>query len=205
MPIKENKYIFHWLSADKLDQFMETGVIKPYWRHFLIQRRGFVKGISCAREPILWCPDEELPKEPCLIIDLEKVSCPVHSISSGDVYHFTKEVLRAKRKKQDIEALIDEEINGRKFVFGTDDELFLEGQLSIDWIAGVGFQSDLDTDDVRAEESARTFSNARSIPVLDMTDWVVGDPGVVETDEIIEEAVSEMSLGKAKHQSIKPR
>lgn len=182
-----NRYLFHWLATEKLVEFSASGLLKPYWRHFILEEGRFVKGISFCEEPMLWHPDDELPREPCLIVDREKIDCPVHFIASSEEYHLTKQVLRARRKKEDIGEILAFNQDARSRTVCHPDEAFVEGSISLDWVVAVGFQTNGEANDRFAQDAAIRFAEQHDLPKLDMSDWEIGYPGVRELDDIIEE------------------
>jgi hypothetical protein len=179
------------LSSEKLDAFSASGVLKPSWRHFIVAERRYVKGTSLCEEPMLWHPDDELAREPCLIIEQAKIACPVHFIKSSEAYHLTKDLALAKRKKQDIEPIIEAGL--RKFSKDTSipDEAFVEGSILLDWVVAVGFQEDFETGDQAAKEIALRFSSSHDLPVINMSRWQISEPHVREIDDLVDEAIAE--------------
>jgi hypothetical protein len=187
--IEKNRYLFHWIAPERLKTVSEKGVLNPYWRHFLLEHERFARGISFCEEPMLWQPDDELPREPCIIIDRKKIDCPFHEVDSSSAYHLTKDVLRARRAKRDVNEILVERRSSR--ILGTPDEVFIEGRLSLDWIVAIGYEDDDLHPDNAAKAAADAFSSLHGLPTLDMTGWQVGSPGYRETDELIDEAIAE--------------
>lgn len=190
----QNQYLFHWLTPDKLTTLSTSGIMKPSWKHFILEQNRFVRGISFCEEPMLWHPDEELPREPCIIIDRTKLNCPIHYIDSSQEYHLTKAIGRAKRRGDDIANVIEGARRSRKFVSSRPDEVFIEGPVKIDFIVATGYQSD---DHGKARDAAASFSDCYNLPILDMTDWDIGCPGFRETDDEIREAISTLGASTA--------
>jgi hypothetical protein len=188
---EKNQYLFHWLSPEKLAILSSTGIIKPYWKHFVLDQNRMVKGISFCEEPMLWHPDEELPREPCIIIDRQTVSCPIHEVDSSQAYHLTKELGRAKRRGDDVGEVIERAKQSRISILSLPDEAFLEGQVSLDMIVAVGYQT---AEGNSAEDIAIRFSDQHKVPTLDMTDWEVSCPGYRETDTIVRETIEEFNI-----------
>lgn len=185
---RQNRYLFHWLSPEKLVGIEKTGLLRPYWRHYLLDQERFVRGVSFCKEPMLWNPDEELPREPCLIIDRELISCPTHLIDSGPTYHITKDILRAKRNKQDLGPVIERARASMKRTTSVPDEVFVEGFVRLDWVVAIGYEVDEEAERSPALDCARSLSEKHEIPLLDMTGWVVSSPGYDETDEYVDNA-----------------
>lgn len=191
-----NRYLFHWLSPDALEKFDAAGKLEPSWRHWLLDEGRHVRGTSTCEEPMLWSPDEEKEREPCLVIDRKTLGCPVHAIDSAQAFHLTREIARAKRGKRDIPAVIERAKAASKFTHSAPDEHFVEGKIAWDSVVAIGFEC-LGTpacDDMRAR--AEAVAARRGIPMIDMTGWEVSRPGYRETDEIVDEARS-AALGAA--------
>jgi len=185
-----NKYLFHWLSSDSLLAFDRTGKLKPAWRHWLPEEGRFAKGISTCEEPMLWNPDEELPREPCLVIDRKTVGHAIHPLRSSEAYHLTREIERVRRKKGDVDEVLDRWSRMRRFTHSAPDEMFVEGPLSWDNVVALGFEEDGTQESARPADLVRDMSERRGLPYIDLTGWKVGSPGVMETDGIVDEAVA---------------
>lgn len=193
--MKENRYLFHWISPAKLSGLEKNGLLRPYWRHYLLEQERFVRGVSFCKEPMLWSPDEGQPREPCLIIDRELINCPTHLIDSGPTYHFTKDILRAQRNKQDIAPLLEKARAARTRTHSVPDEVFVEGFVRLDWVVAIGYEVDEEEVRAPARDAAIALSEANQIPMLDMSGWVVSSPGYDETDIFVEEAINNASSG----------
>lgn len=188
-----NRYLFHWLSPEKLVGFTKAELLKPYWRHFILGEERFVRGVSLSLEPMLWAPDEELPREPCLILDRGKIDCAMHMIDSGRAYHLTKDILRARRGKRDVSEVIEKAKAALRRSSSRPDEAFVEGPIKLDAVVAIGFEANPDGSSSEAANAAQAAAETLSVPVLDMTGWTVGDPGYRETDEIVEVVRNAMS------------
>jgi len=186
----ENRYLYHWLPKEKLEEFHATGTMRPYWTHYVLDAGRFVKGISTTDEPMGWVPDEGLMREPCLVIDRTKIDHEIHAISSSEAFHLTREIRRLKRAKKDIEPAIKGRWRNREMSRWTPDEHFIEGPITWDAVVAIGFEDDGKRSTKAVVESARGIAEERGLALIDMSGWRVGDPGVMETDEIVEEAMT---------------
>lgn len=189
----DNTYLFHWTSIERLQRLEKSGVMKPYWTHYLFEEKRYGKGISTCHEPMLWHPDEELHREPCLIIDRTTIEAPSHDLESGETYHLTKAIRNARKAGKPIEPILESVVQARKRTHCTTDEVFIEGPISKDSVVAIGFQDD-DLDHTGQRFTAiKAIADAMNLPLLDMTDWEIGSPGYRETDEIVNELIGRTS------------
>lgn len=181
----DNRYLYHWTSIERLKRLAQTGIVKPYWTHYVFDEKRFVKGISSCKEPMLWNPDEDHHREPCLIIDISTVEAPLHSISSSETYYLTNAIKNATKAGKPIDPILKDYEVRRKRTFGTNDEVFIEGSITKASVVAVGYEDD--EMDQTGERLALIIkaADAMGVPLLDMTDWQVSSPGYTETDDII--------------------
>ena len=191
--LPDNRYLFHWTSIERLQRLEKSGVMKPYWTHYLFDEKRYGKGISTCQEPMLWHPDDELHREPCLIIDMSTIEAPMHSLESSETYHLTKAIKNATKLGKPIEPILEGIEDRRKRCFGTNDEIFIEGSISKSSIVAIGFQDD-DMDHTGERFAAiKAIADAMELPLLDMTAWEISAPGYTETDEIVDELIGRTS------------
>lgn len=189
----DNKYLFHWTSIERLQRLEKSGVMKPYWTHYLLDKKRYGKGISTCHEPMLWHPDEELHREPCLIIDRSTIGYPLHDLESGETYHLTKAIRNALKTGKPIEPILEGVEQARKRTLSTTDEVFIEGPILEGNVVAIGFQDD-DLDHTGERFTAiKAIADAMDLPLLDMTDWEISAPGYTETDEIVDELIGRTS------------
>jgi len=186
-----DRYLFHWLKAESLDEFHAAGTLFPGWTHWVLEANRFVKGICTTDEPMLWVPDEGKKREPCLVIDRTRIAHPIHAISSSESFHLTKEIRRLKRERKDFQTAIDNRWKRREFSRWTPDEYFVEGPITWDAVVLIGFEDDERPSTAKAIEIARQIADERGIGMLDMTGWTVSSPGIRDTAEIIEDTIRE--------------
>lgn len=186
-------YLFHWLPIQKLGRFARSGILKPAWKHFILDDERLATGTSTCEEPMLWNPDEGLPREPCLILDYSKIDAGIRLINSSEAYHLTKRIANARRAGKDIAPLVEQARRMRAFSHGGWDEHFVEGPITVGAVIGIGIEED----DVHGEEYAdavRAVAQDLSLPTLDMTGWEVGMPGLAAVDELVREMLSERTF-----------
>lgn len=184
-----NRYMYHWLSPEALAAFDASGIIKPYWRHWVIEAGRHVRGISTCEIPMLWNADDEKPREPCIVIDLPTVKHPVHAISSSQSFWLTRDIRNAKRRGDDPQKCIDAAISRCKGELEIPDEYFIEGPLTWENVVALGCEEETGS----SRDVVEALSRRRFLPVIDMEGWQVGYPGYTETDGIVDEAVAEMA------------
>lgn len=189
-----NRYIFHWTSIERLQRLEKSGVMKPYWTHYVFDEKRFVKGISSCKEPMLWNPDEVHHREPCLIIDISTVEAPTHLLQSSETYYLTKSIKSAIKAGKPLEPILHNIESRRKRCFGTNDEVFIEGPIPKSSVVAVGYEDD-DMDQTGERLALiKTAADAMGIPFLDMTGWQVSAPGYSETDDIVSDLIGQTSV-----------
>ena len=186
--VPENKFVFHWLSAARLAKFDRAEELKPYWRHFILSERRMVKGISACFEPMTWSPDEGDNREPCLVIDRSRLDAKFHVVDSGAAYHLTREIVRRLKDENAAAKAIEQAEKMARISRGTGDEFFIEGNVPWDAVVALGYEREFEGGG--PEGQVGEIAARRNLPVIDMTGWAVGDPGVKETDEIVSEALA---------------
>lgn len=189
-----DRYLFHWLKVEKLEEFHTAGILNPGWTHWILDADRFVKGTSTTDEPMLWTPDEDMKREPCLVLDRARIDHPIHAISSSESYYLTKDIRRLKRARKDFRTAIDFRREMRKFSRWTPDEYFVEGPISWDAVVLIGFEDDEKRSTAPIIDIARRIASERGLGMLDLTGWTVGSPCIKDTVEIIEEAIGEAAL-----------
>jgi len=189
-----NRYIFHWISIERLQRLEKSGVMKPYWTHYVFDEKRFIKGISGCKEPMLWNPDEDHHREPCLIIDISTVEAPLHSLSSSETYYLTRSIKNATKAGKPIDPILKDIEIRRTRTFGTNDEVFIEGSILKTNVVAIGYEDD-DMDQTGERLALiKTAADAMGVPLLDMTGWQVSAPGYSETDDIISNLIGQTSV-----------
>lgn len=186
----DNKYVFHWLSLERLEKFDRAAELKPYWRHFILAERRMVKGISTCFEPMCWSPDAGQRREPCLVIDRARIDAPIHIVDSGPTYHLTREIKRRLKDENATAKAIEQAERMVRMSRSNGDEYFIEGTVPWDAVVALGYERELEAESGDPQDLVDGIAARRNLPVVDMTGWVVGGPGVSETDEIVSEALA---------------
>ena len=162
------RYLFHWLAAEDLRSFDSIGQLAPAWRHFLIGSGREVVGTSTCIDPMRWAPDEELVREPCLVIDAASLGCPLHGIRSWEAYHTTRELAALRLEGGDVEAYL---VRKRRISEATTiepDEVFVEGVVGWENVVAVGYE--VQGLGARAAMTAAVeVAEARGLPTLRMS------------------------------------
>jgi hypothetical protein len=167
--------------------------MKPYWTHYVFDEKRFIKGISGCKEPMLWNPDEDHHREPCLIIDISTVEAPLHSLSSSETYYLTQAIKNATKAGNPIDPILKKIEMRRTRTFGTNDEIFIEGSIAKTNIVAIGYEDD-DMDQTGERLALiRKAADAIGVPILDMTGWQVSSPGYTETDDTINQLIGRNS------------
>lgn len=187
--MNDNPFLFHWLPIKRLERFAKSGVLKPYWRHWLPEDRSLIKGISFCFEPILWVPDDDQPREPCVIIEASSLSGDVRHVDSGRAYHDTREIKRLMRRGMTLEAAGEIVASHVRTIKSTPDEAFFLGELKWSSVVGIGFQEGDLPEDAGISRQIIALASEMQIPIVDMTTWEIGDPGIQETTEITSETI----------------
>lgn len=191
--LPDNRYLFHWTSIERLQRLEKSGVMKPYWTHYLFDEKRYGKGISTCQEPMLWHPDDELHREPCLILDRSTITAPLHDLESGETFHLTKAIRNARRTGKPIEPILERTEKARARTFSTTDEVFIEGTIAKDSLVAIGYEDDEMDDTGERLELIKAAADAMGVPLLDMTGWQISSPGYRETDDIIDELIGRTS------------
>lgn len=190
------RFLYHWLSPEKLSACVSSGSLKPYWRHWIADQKRFARGISTAFGPTNWVPDEGLPRETCLIIDRSLISAPQLEINSGNAYHDTHlfKLLRRRGVPADIAAEeIFERARNRRSPCRPD-EVFVEGVIEMACVVAIGFE--FDPADGLPEGEATEAARTLAIPLIDMTEWVSNGMHFLDAGQIIEEMINEYSSSR---------
>lgn len=61
-------------------------------------------------------------------------------------------------------------------------------------MVAICFQIDETAESVTIAAQIKELAEKLNIPTLDMSDWVIGDPGYLETDELINESIQEIQF-----------
>lgn len=186
-----NRYLFHWLPPERLERFDARGTLAPSWRHWLLDHERMARGTCTTTEPMLWHPDDDLPREPCLIVDRGLIGSPLHEIRSSDAYHLTREILRLKRAGADIGPAIARERELGGIRRSQPDEVFVEGAIGWDCAAAIGFEDDWSDESEEIHKRVEAVASNRGLPLIEMSGWRVGCPGYAETDGIVDEKIAE--------------
>jgi hypothetical protein len=172
------RYVFHWLAPSRLERFSSAGALRPGWKHWIVGQ-GLVKGVCTAAEPMLWAPDDDLPGEAAVLVDLDLVEPPVHLLRSSLAYHGTKDIIRASRNGGDPAVAISryEDAMAREARY---DEVFVAGAIPWSSVAAIGAEGSRLT-----AFDATAFAGRHGLPLLDMDGWKVGNPGISEMHDIL--------------------
>jgi hypothetical protein len=185
-------YLFHWCAADELSALLAGGTIPRGWTHYLTDRRRFTKGTCLCEEPDLWRPDpdEDATPEPCLVLRADALEGELLALESSVAFHRTKDMRAAVRRlgREGAEAWLDGELARRARVktSATPDEWFLLAPLRAPAVAAIGV---VDGIPGREAELVERLREELGVPLLDMEGWRVGDPGVVEVPELVEDCL----------------
>jgi hypothetical protein len=188
-PAGKNRYLYHWLSAERLERFAARGTLKPYWRHWVYDLGGFARGISSAFDPVEWMPREEegVPGEPCLVIDRHAFEHRSIELFSGETYHLTRRIADALRQKSDIEPILASTSRSRQTTYATMDELFILDPIPSGAVVAIGFEPDrMYWEDLQAITAA---ADKWSVPLIRMDGWLDSSPDIDELDAVIERAI----------------
>lgn len=188
-PAGANRYLYHWMSPERLERFAARGTLKPYWRHWVYDLGGFARGISTAFDPAEWMPreDEGVPGEPCIVIDRHAFEHRAIEITSGETYHLTRSIHAAMKRKSDIGPILASVERSRKTTFGTMDEMFVLDPIPAEAIAAIGFEPDrMYFEDLQVITAAAEKWN---VPLIRMDGWLDSSPDIDELDAVIERAI----------------
>jgi hypothetical protein len=188
-PAGKNRYLYHWLSAERLERFASRGTLRPYWKHWVYDLGGFARGISASFSPVEWMPreDEGAPGEPCLVIDRSAFDHRSVELWSGETYHLTKRIASAIRQEADIEPILARIPATRQRTFATMDEVFILDPIPAQAVAAIGFEPDrMYWEDLQAITAA---AERWSVPLIRMDGWLDSSPDIDELDAVIERAI----------------
>jgi hypothetical protein len=188
-PAGKNRYLYHWLSPERLERFAARGVLRPYWRHWIYDLGGFVKGVSTSPNPVDWMPreDEGVPGEPCIVIDRQAFEHQAVDILSSEAYHLTKDITRAVRSGKDIEPILERVPWSRQRTWATLDETFILTPVPSSAVAAIGYEPDrMYWHDLQVIRDAADLWN---VPLIRMDGWLANAPDVTELDRLIESAI----------------
>jgi hypothetical protein len=78
--------IYRWITPEKAHKILETGYLKPAWRHFVPEAGSFLDGISFSAKISKWrgC-DHNI----CLMMDRDKVPSGTYEFDGDAVHHLT--------------------------------------------------------------------------------------------------------------------
>lgn len=189
----EPSYLFHWLPPKRLMRFAAAGQLRAYWTHYLPDHRDFVRGISTTDEPMLWSPDDDKPREPCLILDRAVMDQKIIGIRSHEAYHLTKEIKLAIKAGKPIDPIIAKWDQTNARTIAADDEYFVHGPIEWRAVAALGLQRRMRSQDPEGWKACREIAKLHRLPVIDMTNWDIGAPGIEETKDILAEALGRPS------------
>lgn len=178
------RYLFHWLAAEGLRSFHATGHLDPAWKHFLIGPGREVVGTSTCMDPMRWAPDEELAREPCLVIDAASLGCPLHGIRSWEAYHTTREIAALRLEGGDVEAYLKRKRRISEATMIEPDEIFVEGVVGWESVVAVGYE--VQGLGARAAMTAAVeVAEARALPTLRMS-WSLGLAADAEIEAVVD-------------------
>lgn len=189
-PAADNQFLYHWLSTDRLERFSQRQVLKPYWRHWVYDRGGFARGISTSPDPVQWMPreDEDVPAEPCIVIDRTAFDYDAVELWSGETYHLTKDVLRAQKAGRDVNEVLARVPSSRRTTFVVMDEVFVMSPIPIGAVAAIGYEP---TRMYWGEVDAiMTIADRLQIPLINMDGWADGGPDVEDLDALVHRAIT---------------
>jgi len=194
-PGSGNRFLYHWISPERLGKFVRQGVLKPYWRHWVYDLGGFVRGISASPDPVDWMPreDEGVPGEACLVIDRKAFDHRAVELWSTETYHLTKEILLARRNGRSIDEILARIPDRRAHTWATMDETFIIDPVPARAIAAIGYEPNR-----MWWEDLRTITDAAeqwSIPLVRMDGWLEDAPHAEELDEVMEQAIENPDRG----------
>lgn len=177
------RYLFHWLSVEQLRSVDRSGHLAPAWTHFVIGLGREVVGTSTSSDPLLRTPDEELDREPCLVIDAGSLGCPVHAIRSWEAYHTTRELAALRREGGDVGAYLQRRRRISEATTIEPDEIFVEGILGWENVVAIGYEPH-GHGAPAARSVAIEIAEARSVPTLHLSASVFGGPSNDEIDAL---------------------
>jgi hypothetical protein len=189
-PAADNQYLYHWLSTERLERFFQREVLKPYWRHWVYERGGFARGISTSPDPVQWMPqeDEGVPAEPCIVIDRTAFNCDAVEMWSGETYHLTKDILRARKAGRDIGEILARVPSRRQTTYVVMDEIFVMTPIPIEAVAAIGYEP---TRMYWGEvDVIMTIAERLDIPLINMDGWADNAPDVEDLDTLIHRAIA---------------
>jgi hypothetical protein len=188
-PAADNQYLYHWLSTERLERFFQREVLKPYWRHWVYDRGGFARGISTSPDPVRWMPreDEDVPAEPCIVIDRTAFDYDAVELDSGEAYHLTRDVLRARRGGRDVDDVLARVGRDRRITFGVMDEVFVMSPIPIRAVAAIGYEPNrMYWGEV---DAIRSVADRLDVPLIDMDGWIDSGPDLDGLDAFIRKAI----------------
>ncbi|GJD87843.1 hypothetical protein BHAOGJBA_1348 [Methylobacterium hispanicum] len=179
------RYLFHWLSVEQLRSFDRSGHLAPAWTHFVIGVGREVVGTSTSSDPLLWTPDEELDREPCLVIDAASLGCPVHAIRSWEAYHTTRELAALRRDEGDVGAFLQRKRRISEATTIEPDEIFVEGVIGWESVVAIGYET-RGQGAAAARIAADEVAEARVVPALRLGAPGLGRPSDDEIEAVVD-------------------
>lgn len=179
------RYLFHWLSVEQLRSFDGSGHLAPAWRHFVIGLDREVVGTSTSSDPMQWSPDEELDREPCLVIDAGSLGCSVHAIRSWEAYHTTRELAALRRDGGDVGAYLQRKRRISEATTIEPDEIFIEGVIGWESVVAMGYETQ-GQGAAAARIAAVEVAEARALPALRLGGPGLGRPSDDEIEVVLD-------------------
>mgnify|MGYP001424655205 CR=1 FL=1 len=189
-PAGNNRYLYHWLSPQRLETVTKRGVLRPYWRHWIYDLGDFHKGIATSLDPVEWMPreDEGVPAEPCIVIDRLAFEHEAIEIWSAETYHLTRDITAALKRGRDITPILANIPKCRELTFATMDEIFVMSPIPASAVVAIGFEPErMPWHDL---EIVREASETWDVPLIQMSGWLGYSPSHNELDALIEDAIS---------------
>lgn len=188
-PLCENRYLYHWLTVDRLEKFANRSVLTPYWQHWVYDRGGFMRGISTSADPMAWHPKEAegSSAEPCIVIDKTAFDHDFVELDSSETYHLTQRVKEGMKKGLDVDKILADIPGHRRITFGLMDEIFILSPIPASAIAAVGYEparmyfSEVD--------AISEIADHWQVPLLNMDGWEDYAPDVEFMDHVVLDAI----------------